>query len=225
MSHELRTPLNVILGFAEMARDAALDGPERIACIGRIEGAGRQLFELIQSTLEIGKLEAGREDVRLETVPLAAFWDDLGRACVDLRCNEAVALEWHSGLPDVTVVTDPRKLTLVVRNLVGNALKFTEQGVVRIEGELTPDRMILRVADTGIGIRPEDQTTIFEMFRQADQSDTRRYGGTGLGLYIVRRFVEQLGGTITLESRVGEGSVFTVTLPRLADVPPTRRAA
>jgi len=110
-------------------------------------------------------------------------------------------------------VTDPRKLLVVVRNLVGNALKFTERGSVRAEVRLEADTVILRVADTGIGIRREDQETIFDMFRQADGSDTRRFGGSGLGLYIVRRFVQQLGGTIALESAPGQGSVFTVALP------------
>jgi PAS domain S-box-containing protein len=213
MSHELRSPLNVILGFAEMARDRAMGPPEREDCIGRIEAAGRELLTLIESTLEIGKLEAGRLAVRLEEVPLPAFWAELGRGCAILPRSRDVALEWGRDVPDLSLVTDPRKLTIIMRNLVGNALKFTERGHVRADVRLDGDSVMLEVADTGIGIRREDQEAIFEMFRQADGSDTRRYGGTGLGLYIVRRFVEQLGGRVGLESVPGRGSTFTIRLP------------
>jgi signal transduction histidine kinase len=111
------------------------------------------------------------------------------------------------------VDTDPRKLTIIVRNLVGNGLKFTERGHVRVEIACQPAALTLRVSDTGIGISPENREAIFEIFRQADGSDARRYGGVGLGLYIVRRFVEQLGGTIGLESTLGRGTTFTVSLP------------
>jgi len=213
MSHELRSPLNVILGFAEMARDPAISPAERERCLTRVEAAGRELLCLIESTLEVGKLEAGRDDVRIEPIPLRTFWRDLGRSCEAFQHGPGVVLEWSGDVPDVTVATDPRKLTLIVRNLVGNALKFTERGWVRADVRLRDDALLLRVADTGIGIRPDDQSTIFEMFRQADGSDSRRYGGTGLGLYIVRRFVEQLGGTIELDSTLDVGSTFVATVP------------
>jgi signal transduction histidine kinase len=212
MSHELRTPLNVILGFCEMATDAALNAKERGACVDKIEAAGRELLALIESTLEIGKFEVGREDLRLERVPLPTLWAELGSGCAALPRNPDVVLEWSGDVPDVTLQTDPHKLGIVVRNLVGNALKFTERGWVRAEVTRAADEVVLRVADTGIGIRAEDRDAIFQMFRQADGSDSRRFGGVGLGLYIVRRFVEQLGGTIDLESAPGRGSVFTVRL-------------
>jgi signal transduction histidine kinase len=224
MSHELRTPLNVILGFSEMARDHAVDAPAREECLTHIEEAGRELLGLIESTLEIGKIEAGREELRLESVPLSIFWAELAQGCRRMPRRPEVALDWSETVPPVIVVIDPRKLALVVRNLVGNALKFTEQGTVRTEAWLDDESLVLRVADTGIGIRPEDQEAIFEMFRQGDGSDSRRYGGTGLGLYIARRCVHQLGGTIALESAPGRGSVFTVRLPR-ARVTPARDAA
>jgi signal transduction histidine kinase len=213
MSHELRTPLNVILGFSQMARDANLSGEEREDCLARIEVAGAELLGLIESTLEIGKIEAGRDEVRLEAVPLLPWWADLGQACARLPRSAAVSLQWKADVAPVSLVTDSRKLTVVIRNLVGNALKFTERGWVRAELRLDSRTLILSVSDTGIGIRPEDHRAIFEMFRQADQSDTRRFGGTGLGLYIVRRFIQQLGGTIELESAPGSGSTFTVRLP------------
>jgi signal transduction histidine kinase len=221
MSHELRTPLNVILGYADMARDAGAGETLRLECLERIDGAGRDLLSLIEGTLEIGRIEAGHEAPRLEPVALPAFWAVLGEACSRLPRKAGVALEWRSDVPDLTLETDPRKLTVVVRNLVGNALKFTERGAVLAEVEVEAEAVVLRVADTGIGIRPEDHEVIFDMFRQGDGSDSRRYGGTGLGLYIVRRFVAQLGGTIALDSAPGRGSVFTVRLPTSAAAGPS----
>ena len=122
------------------------------------------------------------------------------------------------------LVSDQRKLSIVLRNLVGNALKFTRRGHVGLAVRVRPEHVQFVVTDTGIGIRPEDREAIFEIFRQADQSDSRRFGGTGLGLYIARRYVEQLGGTIALESTPGLGSTFTVTVPR-GTVPDTRERA
>ena len=225
MSHELRTPLNVILGFAEMGRDDAVGVDERVRCMERIEAAGRDLLALIESTLEIGKIESNRDEVRLEAVAFRSFWADLRKACTLMPRKPAVVLHWDDGVPAVSLMTDPRKLTVVLRNLVGNALKFTEKGYVKVDACQDGEALVLRVSDTGIGIQAEDQQTIFEMFRQADVSDSRRYGGTGLGLYIVRRFVEQLGGTVTVESVPGRGSVFTVRLACVGGVPLVRRAA
>jgi signal transduction histidine kinase len=144
---------------------------------------------------------------------LPALWAELAAVGGRLPRREGVELHWSPAAPPIRVVTDPRKLTVVMRNLVGNALKFTERGRVQVELLGDGRELVVRVSDTGIGIRPEDHETIFELFRQGDGSDTRRYGGTGLGLYIVRRFVEQLGGTVAVESAAGRGSVFTVRLP------------
>ncbi len=137
-----------------------------------------------------------------------------------MRHARQVRLEWETRtVPETSVRTDPRKLTIAIRNLVSNALKFTEEGFVRVEVSAEADELIFRVTDTGIGIRPEDHDAIFEMFRQADQSNTRRYGGTGLGLYLVRRFAEQLGGSVTLQSAMGRGSVFSIRLPAPTTAP------
>jgi PAS domain S-box-containing protein len=224
MSHELRTPLHVILGFCEMARDPALAGSEREASLAKIEAAGQELLGLIESTLEIGRFESGRDVVRLETVSLPGLWAELAQGCAALPRSPEVELQWGEP-PDLALRTDPRKLTIVMRNLVGNALKFTERGRVRAEAALTATALVITIADTGIGIRREDHEAIFEVFRQADGSDTRRYGGVGLGLYIVRRFVQQLGGTITLASEPEHGSTFVVALPREGEAPPVPRAA
>jgi signal transduction histidine kinase len=226
VSHELRTPLNVILGFAEMARDVVLDPPEHSRCLDRIETAGRELLTLIESTLEVGRLEASRSPVRIETVRLPTFWTDLGQTCGTIPREAAVRLEWTGDVPDVAIATDPHKLRVIVRNLVGNALKFTTRGHVRATLQLDGPRLVLCVTDTGIGIRLEDQQVIFEMFRQGDGSDARRFGGTGLGLYIVRRFAEQLGATVAVDSTPGAGATFRVELPATpADGERARRAA
>jgi signal transduction histidine kinase len=226
VSHELRTPLNVIIGFSEMAQDPALAPEQRAEFVRRVEGAGRELLTLIETTLEIGKMEAGRDEVQLERVGLTELWAELGTSCHRMPRRPGVELVWDEARPPVALRSDPRKLTVIVRNLVSNALKFTEQGEVRAAARAADGRLCIRVSDTGIGIRPENHETIFEMFRQADGSDARRYGGTGLGLYIVRRFVQQLGGSIRLDSAPGRGSAFDVMVPldSGADEPDLRRA-
>jgi PAS domain S-box-containing protein len=213
MSHELRTPLNVMLGYTEMLRDEP-EETARWALLERMEASGRDLLELIESTLDLGRIEAGRDTVQLETISLRTLLLAVGASCSRFPRRGGVTLRWPVDPPDCALTTDPRKLTVVLRNLVGNALKFTEHGSVGLEAALDGDTVVLHVRDTGIGIRPDDHERIFDMFRQADGSDSRRFGGTGLGLYIVRRFVRRLGGTVTVTSTPGRGSTFTVTLPR-----------
>jgi signal transduction histidine kinase len=213
MSHELRTPLNVILGFAEMAQDDALPEPERRVLLKRVEDHGRELLRLIEDTLAMGRIESGHDSVDLQSVRASALWEQLRRECAQIPRKGSVAFEWQPLLGDVTVVTDPRKPIIVMRNLVHNALKFTEQGWVQVQLALESTALVLNVTDTGIGIDPRDHAAVFEMFRQGDGSDTRRFGGTGLGLHIVQRFVDQLGGSVALHSVPGVGSRFSVTLP------------
>jgi len=213
MSHELRTPLNVIVGYAQMARDGVGGLEGRDETLARIEAAGRDLLGLIEGTLDIGRMDAGRDAAQFERVELPAFWREVGSECARLLRRPAVAFEWVEPVPALAFTTDPRKLRIVLRNLVGNALKFTEAGRVRAEAFVEGEVLRLRVSDTGVGIRAEDHEIIFEMFRQADGSDSRRFGGTGLGLYIVRRFVQQLGGTVQLESAPGRGATFTLAFP------------
>jgi signal transduction histidine kinase len=226
MSHELRTPINVILGYADMLEDPGFDASERGELLARTRMAGRELLDLVENTLAIGRFESGHDELALETVSLPALWKRLGECSERIPRRNAVALVWERGVPDLSLVTDPRKVEIVIRNLIGNAFKFTERGTVRATLALEDggDTVAIEVADTGIGIGPEDQRNIFEMFRQADASDTRRYGGTGLGLYIVRRFVEQLGGSTSLESTLGRGSRFTVRFPTRR-IPAARAAA
>jgi PAS domain S-box-containing protein len=215
MSHELRTPLNVILGFCEMARDPDVSPADRALLLGRIDLAGRTLLELVEGTLEIGKLEAGLDEPKFETVELVALWEKLALEHAVRPRGGDVQLIWDPAIPGAVVSADSRRLAMVIRNLVGNALKFTERGTVRVTMVVESESVVLRVADTGVGIAPADQAKIFDMFRQADGSDSRRHGGSGLGLYLVRRFAEQYRGSVELRSAVGRGSVFTVRLPRL----------
>jgi len=219
VSHEIRTPLNVMLGFLEMVEDPEFETAERGELTRRIRTVAHDLLDLVESTLEIGRLEAGRDRAALERVDLPPFWRKLAESCGRFPCRQGVTLEWGPP-PDVTLATEPKKLGIVVRNLVGNALKFTERGFVRVTAEVADDRLLLRVADTGIGIPFEEQGAVFEMFRQANGHESRRGGGSGFGLYIVRTFVAQLGGTVALTSTPGAGSVFTVALPLAAPARP-----
>ena len=181
----------------------ALDGVQR---------ASVELLDLVEATLNLGRLETGRESVTWESVDVRALFEELAGEFSAVPRGTGVALQWDATAAPV-VTADRRKLRVIVKNLVSNALKFTPAGSIRVEARETGDQCRIRVVDTGIGIRAEDQAVIFEMFRQADSSDTRRYGGTGLGLYIVRRLVQLLAGQVTLESAPGCGSTFTVAIP------------
>jgi len=214
MSHELRTPLNVMLGLAEMARDPGFDAAERDDLLARIEHAGARLLELVEGTLEIGKLEGGRWQAEPRAMTTSLLWGELARGCGDLVPRPGVVLTWDDRIPDGEVRTDPGKLLVVLRNLLSNALKFTEAGSVTVRMRARDAAIELAVEDTGIGIDPRDQSVVFEMYRQADASETRRFDGCGLGLYIVQQFVQRLGGAVLLDSEPGKGSTFTVLLPR-----------
>lgn len=217
VSHELRTPINVITGFTEMLRDGAA-GPltaQQADLLGRIDVRGRELFDLIEATLHVGRIETGRDAVTLAPIPLAELVQSL-QACTEVLARApSVAFRWD--LPpdlDGVLITDAAKVPLIVRNLVSNAFKFTTSGSVTVRLLRGDDRITLEVCDTGVGIAADQVPLVFEMFRQLDNSPTRQHSGVGLGLYIVSRVVERLGGTITVESTVDEGSTFRVMLPR-----------
>jgi signal transduction histidine kinase len=213
ISHEFRTPLSVIVGYAEMARDSDLRVEDRAQALEGIEGSARELLLLVEQTLDIGRIEAGRSPVQLERISLPVFWGAMQEMCRLLPREAAVRLVWGGGIPEVAIRSDRRRLAIMVRNLVGNALKFTSVGTVEARLALEGKDLVITVSDTGIGIRPDDRETIFEIFRQADGSETRQYDGTGLGLYIVSQFVAQLGGTVEVWSEAGQGSRFQLRLP------------
>jgi signal transduction histidine kinase len=229
MSHELRSPLNAIIGYTEMLRDEAAEetGPEaesREATLSRVRFYAVQLLEMIQATLDISRLEAGRLPVVPSATDLTAFLAEVRTGIPEYWNKPDVSVEWSAPAHLPIVEVDSAKVATIIRNLVHNALKFTDQGRVTVQAHLevghgdfdenaASDHVIITVSDTGIGILPEQLDLVFQMFRQGDGSDSRRHGGSGLGLYIVQRLVQALGGTVRVESQPGKGSTFTVQLP------------
>ncbi|MCB9566605.1 MAG: AAA family ATPase [Myxococcales bacterium] len=221
MSHELRTPLNAIIGYSELLTEDALDAgaPHLVDDLGRIGQAAHHLLSIIADILDISKIEAGRMSVSLEPVDLDALVDELAAIIGPeiARGGNKLVIVRDPGIH--RIASDATKIRQILLNLLGNAARFTAKGEIRLSLRLVDDpaagarRLELAVADTGIGIRPELLQTIFEPFRQADDSPTRIYGGAGLGLAISRRLAHLLGGDIDVESEVGRGSTFVVTLP------------
>jgi signal transduction histidine kinase len=216
MSHELRTPLNVIIGYTEMLREGAAGAvnSQQLDLIQRLDARGRELLDLIEDTLLVGRLEAGRIALDLASVALPELVAALQASTAGLPRPPGVAVEWEAAASwEAPIVTDQKKLALVVRNLVSNALKFTNEGKVLVRLSVRGDSLVIDVRDTGIGISAEHLPIIFDMFRQVDGSMTRRHGGVGLGLYIVKQFVSRLNGTVDVKSVPGQGSTFRIVLP------------
>lgn len=217
MSHELRTPLAAINGFVQILLTGMVGelNEKQRTNLERTLANGRHLLALVNDVLDIAKIEAGG----MELVPKTIVVRDWVQAIIEqtrpLAEEKSLPLEFEikSDVPQA-VQGDAHRLQQIVVNLLSNAIKFTEKGRVRLEIECAPpDKCIIRVSDTGIGIPPEARELIFDEFRQVDSSTTREYGGTGLGLAITRKLVLLMGGTIAVESEVGKGSTFTVTLP------------
>lgn len=216
MSHELRTPLNIIMNYSEALKMGAFGAinPEQQKGTDKIRVQASHLLALINGILEITKIESGTASVQADWFELAEFMSEI-KSDYMLPPEKNLVLEWDYAADLPAICSDRVKLKQILTNLVNNAIKFTERGRVRISAAILPGPSVLelRVADTGPGIPDEWLPSVFEKFRQIDSATTRNYSGAGLGLYIVKNFVELLGGRIAVRSKVGEGTTFTVRLP------------
>ena len=221
MSHELRTPLTAIIGFSEMlVQDVEAEGhKEWVEDLRRVHDSGRYLLELINDILDISKIEAGKMEVHVETFDVGVLVRDLKgvlRPLVERKKNQLV-IECPDNLG--TLQADRIKVRQCLLNLLSNASKFTEQGTITLAASRQArdgqDWLVFRISDTGIGMTAEQQAKLFRAFSQADDSTSRKYGGTGLGLALTRKFCQMMGGDVTVTSKPGEGSVFTIELPAM----------
>jgi signal transduction histidine kinase len=215
MSHELRTPLNAILGYTELIVDGVYgDMPEKAqATLKRITANGKHLLGLINDVLDLSKIEAGQLTLALDDYSMKDVVHSVYGAVEPLAADKKIAFKAEIA-PDLPSGRgDERRLTQVLLNLVGNAIKFTDSGEVAIRASASNRTYSVSVRDTGPGISEADQAKLFQEFQQADDSITRKKGGTGLGLAISKRIVEMHGGHIQLDSELGKGSTFSITLP------------
>jgi signal transduction histidine kinase/CheY-like chemotaxis protein len=217
MSHEFRTPLNSVLALSRLLLDR-IDGdltPEQERQVGYIRRSAEGLLELVNDLLDLAKVEAGKVDVKPSAFTIGELFGGLRGSLRPLLNSQAVELIFD--IPDKVpnLFTDEAKVTQILRNLISNALKFTEEGEVRVTASFDADtgRVNLSVRDTGIGIAPQDHARIFDEFSQVDTKIQKRVKGTGLGLSLSRSLAELLGGELNLESVLGQGSVFTLSIP------------
>ena len=216
MSHELRTPLNVIVGYVTLLRDGSFGRltDEQIAILERVDRSSLELLDLIAATLDFSRIDKGQLPIEISEIALDTLLDQLRVECSFAGNVPAVDVTWQPPAETILLRTDVVKLKVILKNLVRNALKFTEQGRVLISTQRRGGGVEFVVSDTGIGISADLLPVVFEPFRQGDGSSTRRYGGVGLGLYIVRSLVDALGGTVAVESNLGRGSTFRVLIPQ-----------
>lgn len=220
MSHELRTPLNAIIGFSQiLLRQGNKVGSDQTQrhrdMVHRILSNGQHLLTLINDILDLSKIEAGRLDLRLETVNLKDLISTTVASLHSLASQKQLEVNVEVSLTNPEVINDFNRLRQVLINLLSNAIKFTEKGYIRISVyEHSPDQLHMIVEDTGVGIAPEQIGQIFDAFHQSDQSVSRKHNGTGLGLAITNLLLEMMQGSIEVESELGEGSRFTIIFPR-----------
>jgi signal transduction histidine kinase len=217
MSHELRTPLNAIIGYAEMLAEEAQDiGREDfVNDLERIRGSGKHLLSLINEILDLSKIEAGKMDLFFENFELKPMLKGVIDSLAPVVAANSNRIELQIGEQAIKLHTDQTKLRQILFNLLSNSCKFTERGVITVNVELdaAQSEVVLAVHDSGIGMTGEQLARLFQPFTQADASTTRKYGGTGLGLTISKRFAQMMGGDISVTSQLERGSTFTVRFP------------
>ncbi len=215
MSHELRTPLNSIIGFTGILLQGLVGSlnAEQAKQLGMVQDSARHLLNLINDILDISKIEAGQVEVRFEPFDIRAAIHKTVERIKPLATKKELSLSIEIAPQVGEIISDQRRVEQIIINLLSNAVKFTDQGEVRIESFYEDKMLVIRVADTGIGIRSEDVEKLFEPFKQIDTGITREHDGTGLGLSICRHLLELLGGKIWVESEYQKGSVFSFSLP------------
>ena len=218
MSHELRTPLNAILGFTGTLL-MKLPGPltpDQDKQLRTVQSSARHLLSLINDLLDLAKIESGKVELNLEAVACQSVVQEVATSLRPAAEGRGLDFDAVVSPPELAVRADRRALSQILLNLTSNAIKFTEKGQVSLRVVRRPEagRTVIefRVSDTGVGIRPEDQTRLFQAFRQVDAPRKQRQEGTGLGLHLSRKLAELLGGQITLQSEYGKGSTFTLVL-------------
>lgn len=218
MSHELRAPLASMINLTRLLL-AHSDGPltrEQEYQVTLIQRSAESLSEMVNDLLDIAKIEARKVDLRLEEVSVVEVFAGLRGMFRPLATNENVALVFEDPAAPLVLTTDEQRVAQVVRNFVSNALKFTTQGEVRVTARSAEgDRVVLEVVDTGVGIAPEHHARIFEDYTQVDGPIQKRVRGTGLGLPLTRKLAHLLGGEVRLASTLGEGSRFSLVIPRV----------
>ncbi len=225
MSHELRTPLNAIIGYGEMLTEEVEERGhhEFVPDLERIQTAGRHLLTLISDILDLSKIEAGRVELELETFELAPMIQEVVNTIQPLVRKNANTLDVQYAVDVGVMRADSTKVRQTLLNLLSNACKFTEKGTIKLQvdrdANAETERLMFEVTDTGIGMTAEQLNNVFQPFTQADASTTRKYGGSGLGLAISQHFCNMMGGYITAESTLGEGSTFCIRLPAYVTEP------
>ena len=216
MSHEIRTPMTAILGFSETLLDTSISEPDRVDAVLTIHRNGAHLLSVINDILDVTKIEAGRMSVELLPTSIVQIVGEVASVCrvKAIEKGIAVAIDFDGAVPE-TIQSDPTRLRQILLNLVNNAIKFTERGEVRIsialqDADAPEPRLSINVRDTGIGMTQDQRDRLFRAFTQADESMSRRFGGTGLGLTISRSLARMLGGDVTVQSQPGLGSCFNV---------------
>jgi len=215
MSHEIRTPMNAILGFSELLNDPDLDVANKEKYLTTINHATHQLLHIITDIVDISKIEARQEVIHHEVFNLNNLLEEIN-SDFELQASQKnlkLVMNNKISIDSASISSDPTKLRQILNNIIGNALKFTENGTVEISVDKNDEQLIFIVSDTGIGIDSSLHEAIFDRFRQAELSNSRKYGGTGLGLSLAKSYVEMLGGTIRVDSSPGNGSTFTFMVP------------